>query len=391
MSNQIRSEVYKRIVLAKVLHRAGESACSCRNDQMAFTKGILLLHDAAEAGLGAVADHLHAKLTSDCYLLKYYNLIDDVDQQNRKVPYSNQMRNLNTLRNNAKHQGILPDPKSNAHFPTTVYALLDEICQTYLELDFSSVSLKSLIRNETVLSHINRAEKAMEEEKIEIALIELAYAMYHICETSTLPFLFSILYSKKETETELQFTRPYQLSHKVELIEYGVDVYLYYKFKNLTPKIARKPGTGKLYYWWDKDYGHPANWTLRNAQFCLNFCIETALKFQREEDEGYRLIHYSEVFEDVIEPAGEEARIWDQSSHPLKFPFPKPSEPRKQILSLKKGQSIIGFASDMEETLDEWFIISDDIPTELKKGLGFGYVLKSEVNVRRRERKAPSS
>ena len=389
MSNGIRIEVYKRIVLAKALHRAGEAACASRNDQIVFTKGILLLHDAAEAALGAVADHLNVKLTGNHYLLDYYNLIEKADSQSRSVPYRTQMRNLNTLRNNAKHQGILPDPKSNAHFPSTVYALIDEICQTYLGLDFSSVSLKSLIRNRKVLGYINQAEKEIEDGKIEEGLISLAYAMYHICESSTIPWPFFYPYTQKEKETPLQFTQPYKIEHTVELIEHGVDPYLYHRFKNLTPRIARHKDTGELFCWWDKNYGHPANWTIRNARFCLNFCIETALKFQREEDEGYTLILYQEVFEDIIEPAKEEAIIWNQSSHPPEFPFQKPSEPRSPVLTLKKGQSIAGFASDSEYRLDEWFVISKDIPSKSNEYSGFGFVLKSDVKIIRRERQAP--
>lgn len=385
----MRIEVYKRIVLAKALHKAGESACASRNDQIVFTKGILLLHDAAEAALGAVADHLNAKLTGNHYLLDYYNLIEKADSQSRAVPYRTQMRNLNTLRNNAKHQGILPDPKSNAHFPSTIYALIDEICQTYLGLDFSSVSLKSLIRRKKVLGYINQAEKEIEDGKIEEGLISLAYAMYHICESSTILWPFFYPYTQKEKEKPLQFTQPYKIEHTVELIKHGVDPYLYYRFKNLTPRIARHKDTGELFYWWDKHYGHPANWTIRNARFCLNFCIETALKFQREEDEGYTLILYQEVFEDIIEPSKEEAIIWNQSSHPPEFPFQKPSEPRSPVLILKKGQSIAGFASDSEYRLDEWFVISKDIPSKFNEYSGFGYVLKSDVKITRRESQAP--
>lgn len=364
MSNEIRMEVYKRIVLAKMLQKAGEAACASRNDQMVFTKGILLLHDAVEAALGAVADHLNARLTGNHYLLDYYDLIKKADIQNRTAPYRTQMRNLNTIRNNAKHQGILPDPKSNAYFPTTVHALIEEVCQTYLGLDFSSVSLKSLIRNKKVLGYINQAEKEIEDGKIEEGLISLAYAMYHICESSTIPWPFFYPYTQNEKETPFQFTQSYKIEHTVELIEHGVDPYLYHRFKNLTPRIARHKDTGELFYWWDKFYGHPANWTVRNARFRLNFCIETALKFQREEDEGYILISYPEVFEDIIEPANEQATIWNQSSHSPKFPFQKSSEPRSPVLILKKGQSIVGWTIDSKDRLDEWFIISKDIPSK---------------------------
>ncbi|HEC64599.1 MAG TPA: hypothetical protein ENI23_04845 [bacterium] len=391
MSNKIRTEVYERVVLAKMLHKAGEAACASRNDRMVFTKGILLLHNAAEAALGAVADHLHAKLTGNLYLLDYYDLIGRADPQRKPVPYRTQMRNLNTLRNNAKHQGILPDPKSNAHFPATVYALIEEICQTHIELDFASVSLKSLIKQKEALGYIERAEKEIKGGEIEEGLISLAYAMYHICEFVTLPSPFSYPDTQKEEETPLQFTQPYKTEYTVELIERGVDPYLYHRFNNLTPRIAKHKDTGKLFYWWDKSYGHPVNWTIPNARFCLHFCIETALKFQREEGEAYTLISYSEVFEDVIEPANEEAIIWNQSSHPSKHLFPKTSELRNPVLVLKKGQSIVGSAQDSEDRLDEWLVMSEDIPSKLKEFPGFGFVLKRDVKVTPRKKQTPKS
>lgn len=383
MSKEIRPEVYRRVVLAKSLHRAGEASCARRNDQMFFTEGILLLHDAAEAALGAVADHLNAKFKGNCYLLNYYDLIEKEDNQSRKVPYRNQMKNLNTIRNNAKHSGILPNPKSDAHFPQTVYALIEEVCQTYLGLDFSSVSLKSLTINEKILSFINKAEKEIEQEKIEDALISLAYAMYHICEASTIPFATWLF---KKEKAPVLFTQVYKIEHTVTLIERGVDPYLYHRFKNLTPMIGKHKDTGKLFHWWDKHYGHPANWTVSNVHFCLDFCIDTALKFQREEYEGYTLIRYNEVFEDIIKPANEEATIWNLSSHYPEFSFQKSLEPRSPVLILKKGQSIIGHAYDDVDSLDEWLLISKDILLKSKKRIGFGFVLKKDVKITRRKR-----
>ena len=382
MGNGIKPEVYKRIVLAKTLYKAGEAACATRTDEMIFTKGILLLHDAVEAVLGAVADFLNANLASNIYLLGYYDLIKEADPEHRDVPYKTQMRNLNTIRNNAKHQGILPNPKSNAHFPTTVYALIEDVCQTYLGLEFASVSLKSLIKDQKILSYIDKAENEIKKGKIEEGLISLAYAMYYICEKSTISLVSLFFPTDEEKEIPTLFTQPHKIEHTVELIEHGVDPFLYYRFKNLAPEIAMCKDTRELFPRWDKWYGHPKNWTIQNTRFCLDFCIDTALKFQREEFEGYTLIPYSEVFEDIIEPVNEEATIWNQSSHPSKSLFQTSPETRAPLLVLKKGHSIIGLATDSENILDEWIIISDDIPS----GSSFGFVLKSDVKVTSREK-----
>ena len=378
MPKKIREEVFNRIIFARKLYKDGEIACNIGNDQMVFAKGLLLLHDATENALGAIADHLGAGLKGNKYILDYFELIKKADTHKRTLPYMIPIRNLNTIRNNIKHQGILPDIKSNAHFPSTVYQLITDICQTYLGLDFDSVSLKNLIRDKGVVNFIKIAEKEIADGSIKESLISLAFAMYYICESSTISELSVILFNKKD----LQYTEPYGSNQTINLLKNRVDPYLYHRFKNLTPLIGKNVKKDKLTYWWDKTYGHPANWTDRNAKFCLDFCIDTALKFQREKDEGYSIINYQFVFEDIIEPVGKEAVFWDQSKHPPKVA--SPLGPRKRVFTLKKGNPIIGYAVDDKDRLDEWQIYSDD---ERLKGIFNLFVSKEEVKVTPKKRK----
>jgi len=249
-------------------------------------------------------------------------------------------------------------------------------------LDFSSLSLKNLIRDRKALNFINKAEKEIEDGKIRESLISLAYAMYYICESSSTLVLPSFFEQK-----ELIYTEPYGLRQTIDLLQNRVDPYLYHRFKNLTPLIGKNTKTYKLTYWWDKSYGHPANRTERNAKFCLDFCIDSALKYQREKDEGYTIINYQFVFEDIIEPVGEEAIFWNQSKYPPEITFPtiqKPLGPRKKVFVLKKGDSIIGYATDDKDNLDEWKVLTQD---ERFKGMLFPVVSKKEVKVTRKKRK----
>jgi len=383
MPKKIREGVFNRIIFAKKLYKDGELACNIENDQMIFSKGLLLLHDATENVLGAVADYLGAELKGNKYILDYFELIKKADTDKRTLPYMIPIRNLNIIRNNIKHQGILPDIKSNAHFPSTVYQLITDICQTYLGLDFSSLSLKNLIRDKKILNFINRAEKEIEDGMIKESLISLAYAMYYICEYSTVTMQYG-LFSKQK---EVIYAEPYSSRLNINLLENRVDPYLYHRFKNLTPLIGENTKTDELTYYWETNYGHPANWTKRNAKYCLDFCIDTALKFQREKDEGYTIFDYRFVFEDIIEPVGEEAVFWDQSKCPPETTLPtiqKPLEPRKKVFILKKGDSIIGYVRDDKDRLDEWMVFSND---ERFKEIRIPIVSKKEVKVTRKKRK----
>lgn len=383
MKVKIRDEVYNRIILAKTLLRAGTDACENKRDRMTFTKGILLLHDAAEAALGAVADHLQTPLKEKSALLDYYNLIQGKDPAKRTVPYKRQMINLNTLRNNAKHQGILPGPITNSHFPTTVSALINDLCETYLELDFSTVSLKSLIKSEKVRKLVDSAEEDIKKGEIENALVALAFAIHYVCEDFP-----SRLFVLKDDKSPLLPPETHTIEHTVKLLQHGVDPYLYNRFKALTPMLAMEKKTGNIIHWWDQHYGHPANWTPENAKFRLDFCIDTVLKFQRDEDTRFKLIAYTDVFEDIIEPVGQQATLWDRSLQPPRYGFSlnwSASTEREPTFVLEKGEKIIGFAQDTDLISDEWYVTSKSIPSEHFPE-GHGYVAKSEVKITRKRK-----
>jgi hypothetical protein len=179
---------------------------------------------------------------------------------------------------------------------------------------------------------------------------------------------------------DYEFTKPYGTDYTVKLLQHGVDPYTYYRFRNLTPRIARHKKTKEILYRWEKDYGHAGNWTKRNAQFCLWFSIDTALKFQRKNEYGYEIKHYLESFVDIIEPAGEEAIIWNVSEQPTQIQSnPLPTE-RKEIFRLKKGEKILGYVSDREDLPNEWFVVSKNFQKE-SESTDFGYVNKNDVKI----------
>lgn len=182
MSKKIRKEVFNRIIFAKKLFKDGELSCNIENDQMIFAKGLLLLHDATDNALGAIADHIGVKLKGNTYILKYFEIIKEADPQNRTLPYMTQIRNLTTIRNNIKHQGIFPDIKSNAHFPSTVYQLITDICQTYLKIDFNSISLINLLSAEILKKMMKQAEVSLKKKKYRECQINCRKTLYLVFE-----------------------------------------------------------------------------------------------------------------------------------------------------------------------------------------------------------------
>jgi len=379
---KIRNEVLARILLAKKIYNDAELACSNLIDQTVFTKGIFLLHDAAEIALAAVANHLNAEFKDRNYLLSYYKLIKDQAPRKGNVPLRREMERLNTIRNTAKHEGILPDTKSNAYLASAVYSLFEKICKKYLDLEFSSISLKSLIRDERIREYINKAEKNIDIGKIKEAFVSLAYAMFYICESLTIPLLYPPLSEDVKGEAQYYIPPMDKTAHMVNLIGHGVDLFQYDQFKTFVPKIGRYKKSGKTFHQWDKYFGHPANWTKEKAEFCLHFCIETALKFQKEPYEKLKPIFYFNVYVDVIKAKTKETAFWDNSIH---SEFSSPMQKRKKVLSLKRGQSIEGYVIPQEFIRDEWYVASRNIPPKLGNVNGSGYVLKKDVIVTQRK------
>ena len=170
------------------------------------------------------------------------------------------------------------------------------------------------------------------------------------------------------------------LHHSVYLLQNGVDPYLYFKrFRLLTPSVVPNSGWTEFTLEWEKTYGHEGNWTKANAEFCLDFCVETALKMQKDMFDTDQLIRYGEVFEDVIEALedGVEVTLFSKDS--------KPHPLGKHVVAiLSKGQAIFGEAASHAESKDEWLVTSEGLKRSTllgTSGVGCGYVLKSKVKV----------
>ena len=291
----IRSEVLQRLLFAKSLLRNAEPLCTSQASTFDFAQGLLLLHDAAEAGLGAIADQLHAPLSPTMYLLSYYDKIKEADPKKREVPYRTNLRNLNTIRSNIKHKGIFPNQRESLHYPSTVFALMQEVCQQYLRINFRQLSLSDLIEEEIRKEFIVRAQLAIEREDYEAALVALATAD-------------SVMFRPGAQETisaartsGYVFKDPYGVRLVLDLLAAGIDVEKYRAFRDLIPTVGWRFGGEegcKIEYKWDEAFGHEANWTEANARRALDFCIDCALKMQRVASHGFDLAPKSSNPED---------------------------------------------------------------------------------------------
>ncbi|OFZ54614.1 MAG: hypothetical protein A3D92_08215 [Bacteroidetes bacterium RIFCSPHIGHO2_02_FULL_44_7] len=371
----IRAEVLNRMILAKSLLRSAESLCGATADILSFSKGILFLHDAAESALGAVADHLHAAIPNkDIHLLGYFDLIDPKDPSKSTLPYRTQMKVLNTLRVNIKHSGILPSIKENIHMPSVVRNLLEVSCLVHFGMPLDEVSLKSLIKKKAVVQQIKKAEEALSKKKYQECLLHSAYAMYEI---------FDRMWAPQRGE-EIVYADPRSnINAELRLIEKNVALDLYRRFKLITPIIGKNMKTNDLVARWDRLYGNPGNWNAENARFCLDFCIDVALKDQRDHS-NHNLMIYSPGYFCSVEPIGRTADFWSAPSSHSSSRYFDSENPRRKMVTFYEGKKIIGCVAGTKDESD-LLVVSTELPHKDIEETGFAYVDKNEVKITRLE------
>ena len=344
----VRLDVLSRLVLAKVLYVRGTAACQASRDKQTFAIGLLSLHDGVELALGAVGDHVRATLPDRIGFMQYFELIDAKIAPD-KLPYRREMDALNSLRVNTKHRGILPDVDSSRHFPAVVMNFLSDVCDKHFGLDFALVSLRDAIREDNARRLLVAAEEEIAHGNYERALTFVAIAWFRAFEDRYTHSLSRL--SGREAEVQFPEARPVQI--RLDLIEKGIDPFLYFRFKNLTPKIGRRTNTDELVTEWERDYGHPKNWTEQNARFAYDFVVDALIKVQAEPSAAYTLIHYNQAYVDQIEPVGDTVTFYENGYPPSLADLP--DTPRTLLtgkvplgtpaLTVRKGDYVLGWVT----------------------------------------------
>jgi hypothetical protein len=382
----IPAHVIERIVFAKSLFYAGKAACEVDGDRFSFARGILMLHDATECLLVAVANQLGADLPQKSErFTDYFDRIHDKKPTTKILEFKRSMTLFNDLRVSIKHKGNIPTSQERGHHVGEVKELLSLLCADCLGLDFEAISLKSLILNENVRNRVAEAEDLIGKGEFKRSLEALAYAMFYLVD---IKIQIDTGFLSGAYSDDWKRSIEHHLHHAVYLLQNGIDPYLYFqRFRYLTPRVIPNADWTNYELLWETYYGHEGNWTKANAQFCLNFCVESALKMQRHALDSDRLIPYGERFEKTIEALEDDVEITLFSQNDRPHPMGK-----QVVATLKKGQIITGEATCRLEHKDEWHVESKDLKRNTLLGLvglGCGYVLKSKVKVERREKQPP--
>lgn len=253
---------------------------------------INLLHDAAEIAMIAVAEDLSIKDRHNGLM----DLIKKVeDKESNKIGHSRFLGILNSLRNNFKHGGILPSREQLWEVITLGVPFFEEVSDNYYGLEFSKVSLTSLIENEEIREHIKNAEGEFEKGSYANAVIECSIAKAKLNLNDDIGLKIEHIFPMSSNwkhfispPSSMDFdladlikdsTRSFQEIYRhLYLFYLGVDFKEYNQFLSLLAGVVMSPYT--------KDYQIQLNplWESRinkeTSRFFIDFFAEFVLKIQ---------------------------------------------------------------------------------------------------------------
>lgn len=286
--------VIKRLALIKHLFKQGLEQSNQFETIASFS--ILSFHDSVEMFLKLASEHKNIK--SDKFnFLDYWTSLPE-------LTLKESMRNLNTRRVNIKHKGILPSKSDIEVSRVNTNDFFDQNTKILFGVEFSEISLLTLITYEEVKSHLEKSEVALNKNNTDTCIQEAAMAfseLLHAYEGSKSSHYRSPFYFGKDltflSSFHMGIGRGYDTSNSdrkmadfvdrvkeslegiqgaIKIISFGIDYRKYVKFNLLTPSVTRKhDGTYHAYQGWQKK-----KLTKENCQYCIDFVIESTLKLQ---------------------------------------------------------------------------------------------------------------
>ncbi len=332
----IPRHVLERLLLAKTQYQQAVIDCDSGNDHI-FTRGVIGLHDALDNFCGAAMTHIGLPMIRNAKGLYYTYLMDAINKielQEQKTDSGFQMgaaeeiKSINEVRNNAKHQGLLPNVAQVREYLPAIHIFFQENTQKFFGLNWQIIGYSDLIDEQEVKEELKYIEKLIINDKYKESLEKLAILKFKVFDK---PELLSKL--DKRFDHILNPTKPTLELRKKEYIFYKKNQDLLYGspqlfwmelgismdelavFHKLTPGVglSRSDLDNGYVLKHDMRWASP-NWNEQNVIFCYNFIVDAILK--------------------------NEAKVVGYSDHPIVINY---------TISLKKNINIWSMKDDREE------------------------------------------
>lgn len=290
LNNEI---IIKRLALIKHLYKIGLE--QSRQFETIASFSILTLHDSIEMYLKLLSEHRNIK-SDNFSFLDYWTHIPT-------LTLKESMRNLNARRVNIKHKGLLPSKSDIEISRVNATDFFEQNTISEFGIEFKDISLLTLIQYDNVRFHLEKAQKALDENVFDdciefsaIAFNELLYSYEDskIGNYSDSPFFFGKDltfnssfhmgigrdWDEREGRKMAEFIDKVKdsldsMQKAVKIISFGIDYKKFVKFKLLTPIVTRMMNGEHFAEVWEKK-----KWTKENCQYCVDFVLDSSLKLQ---------------------------------------------------------------------------------------------------------------
>lgn len=258
---------------------------------------ILSFHDSVEMFMKLCAEVKEVKIDRNVNFGDYFSKLPD-------LLCNATMTNLNSKRINLKHYGTLPSKLDIEISRANVTDFFDQNTPVFFNIQFGEISLVSLIKYSSVRDYLNKSLSnfSSEQYKDSISNSQIAFKELMWCyENENTKNYESILGKTHDFTFQSSFHLRMGLGNdfdrfidnvsqsiplleeRLNIIGLGIDYMHYRKFKLLSPYIQMWPsntGNNKYDVLVDDEYDRRIC-SQRNAQFCFDFVIDSALKLQR--------------------------------------------------------------------------------------------------------------
>lgn len=308
MSN-IQSHIIFRLTLAKILFKRGKDLVEHSYNVFDVSQGLISIHDSLDNFTGAVMNSLKVsrKTKSQIYLMDALDIIEGEERSRNaqfRMHYKQEIAQLNTIRNNLKHQGITPNIQQSKLLIIPIEKFLDEYSHHFFKLSWLEVSMADLVRDRSARAALKKAGKFLTENKYKEALDEIALAKFKAFEEKGLTrenyfdnaqtarnyaksIQPDVSFSEQDNEKEPRnifypdgsMFWPDQYKQE-SLIDEKIDREILKKVEELSARVGFNNFRERRYIFkHGKNWGQP-NWTEENALFCYDAVIDAIIKKQ---------------------------------------------------------------------------------------------------------------
>ena len=258
---------------------------------------ILSFHDSVEMFMKLCAEKRGIKIGRDVNFGDYFSILPDLQ-------YNATMTNLNSKRVSLKHYGAIPSKLDIEISRANVTDFFEHNTPIFFDVQFNEISLVSLIKYNSVKDYMNRAlsDLSLNQYKDSITNSQIAFKELMWCyEMENTLHFESILGKSWNFSSQSSFHMKMGLGsdfdsfidnvsesiplleERLNIIGLGIDYLRYRKFKLLSPYIemwADEKGDDRYSVFIDEGRDRRIC-SQKNARFCFDFVIESALKLQR--------------------------------------------------------------------------------------------------------------